>query len=493
MELKVKILKWSTGFPVAMLNQKTADEIGVNMGDRISIKSLSKGSKEISTITNSVIRLVGKQEIAVSSELKERLDLKQGEKVEINLSTAPDSLKYIKQKLNGGNFSKKQIDEIIKDIVENSLSEAEIALFVSAMYKTGMSMKETIYLIDAIVKSGNKLNLKNKMIVDKHSIGGVPGNRTTPIIVSICAASGLTIPKSSSRAITSAAGTADVIETIAKVEFSIKELKKIVLKTNACMIWGGSLGIVPADSRIIRVEKMLKIDPEAQLLASIMSKKIAAGSKYILIDIPYGKNAKVNKSKALRLKKKFEYLGKHYHKKLKVVLTDGNQPIGNGIGPALELIDVINILNPRKQGPKDLEKRSLYLAGQILEMAGKAKKQKGIDKAREILNSGKAFEKFKQIIQAQGGKLNGLAPGKFKYHIIAKKSGKIKEIFNNEISSLARIAGCPVDKSSGIYLYFHIGDKIKKGDKILTIYSESRFRIKEAILFYKKEKPIIIK
>jgi len=239
-------------------------------------------------------------------------------------------------------------------------------------------------------------------------------------------------------------------------------------------------------------EKMLKIDPRAQLLASIMSKKIAVGSKYVLIDIPYGKNAKVNRKEGLGLKKDFERLGRHFKLKLKAVLTDGNQPIGNGVGPTLELIDVIKVLNPSEEGPKDLEKRSLFLAGQILEMTGKAKKGCGINIAKLILDSGKAFEKFLQIIKAQKGNLKHLDTGKFKKNILANSSGKIAEINNIKIALLARIAGCPVDKSSGLYLYFHLGEKIKKGEKLLTIYSESKPRLKEALIYYNKEKPISI-
>ena len=489
MELKIKFLEWSAGLPVVMINEKTAEEIGVHTKDRVSIKTLKKNSKEISTIIDTVKGLVGEKEIAISSELKEILNSKTGQKVQVSLAQSPKSMGFIKKKLNKKSLSKKEIDEIINDIVNNSLSEPEIALFISAMYKQGMNMKETIYLIEAILKHGNKLELKNKYIADKHSIGGVAGNRTTPIVVSICAAAGLVLPKTSSRAITSAAGTADVIETIAKVEFSIKKLKKIIQRTNACMVWGGALGMVPADSKIIKIEKILEIDPESQLLASIMSKKLAVGSNYILIDIPYGKFAKVNKSGALRLKRKFEYLGKHFKKKLKVVLTDGSQPIGNGIGPALELIDVIKILDPAQEGPKDLEKKSLFLAAQLLEMSGKKNAMKI---AEEILYSGKAFEKFKQIIKAQGGNLKKIKTAKFKKDIFAKNSGKISEIDNKKINSLARVTGCPTNKYSGLYLYFHVWDKVKKRDKILTIYSESKSRLKQAIKFYNKEKLITI-
>ena len=490
MELKIRLLKWSAGLPVAMLNKRTAEKMGIHPKDRVSIQTTSRPIKEISTIVDTIEGLVKNNEIAVSSELKKNFNLKVGQKVDVNLSSPPKSIELVKKKLNKKVLSKKEIDEIIEDIVDNSLPELEIALFVSAMYKQGMNFKETIYLTESILKSGNSLKLPGKFIVDKHCIGGVSGNRTTPLVVSICAAAGLTFPKTSSRAITSAAGTADVIETIAKVGFSIKELEKIVKKTNACMVWGGSLGMVPADSRIIQVEKLLKIDPQAQLLASIMSKKLAVGSKYILIDIPYGKGAKVNKSQAIKLKKKFEQIGKYFHKKISVVLTDGKQPIGNGIGPGLELIDILKILKREEDAPKDLEKKSLFLAGQILEMAKKAKKGKGVELANEILQSGKAFEKFEQIIIAQGGKLKKIKLAKFKKNILSKKSGKIREINNKKINSLAKIAGCPIDKFAGVYLYFHVGDKIKKGEKILTIYSESKSRLNEAIRFYNETKPI---
>ena len=491
MKLKVKFLKWSAGVPVVMLNKFTAEEIGVHTKERVLIKF---DSKQLSTIVDIIEGVVKRNEIAVSSELKEIINLKSGKKVEVSVSDSPESLKYIKKKLDNKSLSQKEIDEIIKDITFNSLSEAEIALFISAMYKNGTSMEETIYLINAMLKNGDRLYLKNKFIVDKHSIGGIPG-RTSPLIVSICAAAGLIFPKTSSRAITTASGTADAIEVLARVEFSMQELKKIIRKTNAFIVWGGSLSMGPADSKIIQIEKMLGIDPEAQLLASIMSKKLAVGSNYILIDIPYGKTAKVNKEKALRLKKKFEYLGKHFNKKLKVILSENKGPLGNGVGPVLEILDVIKVLNPKEKGPKYLEEKSLNLSAELLEMTGKSKKGMGIELAKQILYSGKAFEKFKEIVKAQDGSLNfeKLNLAKFKKEIIAKKSGKILEIDNKKINLLARIAGCPAEKSSGLYISFQVGDKIKRGQKIITIYSSSKSRLRQAENFYKKENPFEIR
>ena len=491
MELKIKLLRWVAGLPVAMLKKETAEKIGVHANDRISIRT--KTGKEFSMILDIMEDgLVKKNEIAVTSEVKDILNLKLNQKVDVSIASPKKSLELIKKKLSNKTLNQKEINEIISDIVNNSISEPEIALFISAMHQNGTTMKETIYLIKAILGTGKKLNLGKKISVDKHCIGGVAGNRTTPLVVSICAAAGLACPKTSSRAITSAAGTADVIDAIARVDFTMDEIKKIVNKTNGCMVWGGSLGMVPADSKIIHIEKLLKIDPEAQLLASIMSKKLAMGSEYILIDIPYGKSAKVSKKKAKDLAKKFEKLGRHFKKKLKVILTDGSQPIGNGIGPVLELIDIINILDPKKQGPLDLEKKSLFLAGQLLEMTGKAQKGNGIAMAEHILTSGKAFKKFKEIIKAQKGKVKEFKLSKIKKNIFSPKKGTIEFIDNKLMNSLARTAGCPQDKFAGLHLCCHVGTKVKKGERLLTIYAESKSRLKEAIKFYNRSKPMTI-
>src|SRR4030042_6676239 len=175
MELKIKLLKWSAGIPVAMLNENTANLIGVKTTGRIFIKTLSKNPGGLSTIVDIAKTLVKKNEVAISSELKERLSLKKGQKVDVDLSPSPKSLAFIKKKMNKEVLSQKEVNEIIKDIVDNALSEPEIALFISSMYEEGMNMKETIFLINAILNSGRRLKLKKGLIVDKHSIGGIPG------------------------------------------------------------------------------------------------------------------------------------------------------------------------------------------------------------------------------------------------------------------------------------------------------------------------------
>ncbi len=488
MELKLKKIGLQAGRPVAFIHSESAEKLNVHVGDRVEI--LSKGKKIIAIVD--VIESIKQKEIYLSKEIINYLKIKPGSNIDVFAALEPKSSKYIFKKLAGKVLTKKEIYAIIKDIVDNARTEAEVAYFVSGVYKNGMNLQETIYLTEAMYKTGETIKWKNKKIVDQHSIGGIAGNRTTPIVVSICAAAGIIMPKTSSRAITSAAGTADVIETVTNVSLSISKLKSVVNKINACLAWGGSLGMAPSDDKLIRVERLLSLDPESQLIASIMAKKLSVGSKYVLIDIPYGPNAKVSKVKAIKLRKKFLAVGKYFKLKMHVVLTHGFEPIGNGVGPILEIKDVFRVLE-RNNSPKDLEKKCIFLSGEILEMTGKAKRGLGKKLALEILDSGSALAKFEEILTAQGRKKNNLKTAKFKHDIKAKKSGKIKDINNKQINYLGRILGCPTDAASGIYLHKHRSDSIKKSEEIITLYSESKKKLSQGIQYFHKNKPISIK
>src|SRR3989344_1795956 len=489
MKLKFKLIKLEAGRPIAFISKDFADRKGIFKGGRIEV--FYKGRRTI-IIADVVEKMLKDNEIALSEEAMSFLKVRGEEEVDVSIALEPESVRYILKKLEGKTLNKEEIFSIINDIANNALNEAEIAYFVSGVYHCSMSFEETVYLTDAVAKTV-KIIKWSEDVADKHSIGGIPGNRTTPIIVSICSSLGIKMPKTSSRAITSAAGTADVLETITNVELSVEKLKQVVEKTNGCFAWGGSLGLAPADDKLIRVERMLNVDPEPQLLASILAKKISVGSKYILIDIPCGDGAKVSREEAKALSKKFIKIGERFDLKIKIVLTKGDEPIGNGIGPVLEMIDVLKILDPKQKGPEDLEKKSVFLAGKLLEMTGKTKKGMGIKKAEEILRTGKAYKKFKQIIEAQGGAIKKLIPGKFKREILSNKNGKVLEINNKTINLLARVAGCPADKSAGTYLHIHKNYKIKKNEKLLTIYSESKSRLRAAVRFCAKNKIISIK
>ena len=491
MELKVKNLNWIAGRPVVILGKKTAERMNIFADDRVAIYY----PKKVYAVVDIFPKIVREGEIGLSQELSRILDLKNSEKIEVGTSEVSDATRLIRKKLQGESLTKKEIQSIISEIVHNNLTEAEIAYFTAAEKLGGMSLEETVNLTKAMVNTGTKLRFKKGKVADKHCIGGIAGNRTTPIIVSICAAAGLILPKTSSRAITSASGSADVIETISNVKLSIKEIKDVVRKTNACMVWGGSLGLAPSDDKIIRVERLLNLDIEPQLLASIMSKKIASGSKYLIIDIPVGSGSKMESiKKAKNLGRKFTQIAKIFKMKIKIVYSNGKNPVGDGVGPVLEMLDIIAVLKNDPSAPQDLRKKSLHFASSLMALCGIKNSTK---KAEEILFSGKAYEKFKEIINAQNKsddfneRIENLKLAKYSKVIKSKRAGRITKISNHGINSTCRILGTPETISAGIYLHKHLGE-VKRKEPLMTLYSESKSKIKDALKFIKYDNPFRI-
>jgi len=506
MLLKVKALTLLAGKPIVILHQETAKWLNLHANERVRLNKYGKKESLVAPIDiTSGATILNHDEIALSQEITSELGLKNKDIIEVSPALRPLSADYILKKLNREHLTFTELYTIVSDIVENNLTEAEVAYFVSGIYLNGMTTDETVSLTRAMVKTGKEIKFDKQIIFDKHSIGGLAGNRTTPIVTSIIAAAidefhlNAAMPKTSSRAITSAAGTADVIETIANVEFSIEEMKKIIAKTNACLVWGGALGLAPADDKIIQVERLLSLDPDAQLLASIISKKLSVNATHILIDIPYGLGAKVDKPRALELKKKFEDIASHFDIKLKVVLTDGSQPIGNGIGPVLEMRDILSVLKQENNRPKDLEEKSIFLAAELLSMTDHIKlSREEIEKdVRKILETKKAYDKFQTIIKAQKGSFldldEKLKLSQHKIDIKSKKRGHVKIIDNKKIANIARIAGCPSDSRAGIFLHKHLDDRVKKNERLFTIYAETKEKLVYAKKICDTLNPIMVK
>jgi len=488
MKLKCKKINISTSGPlIAILNIHDADELDVTALDRIKIKK-GKSSVIVAIDIANDNKEIKKGQIGLFKGVQAILKIKDSETVEIEQIQRPNSLYYIKGKLDGKELNEKEMDEIIKDLVENRLTEVESSYFVSACYRNGMTLDESKYLTNAIVRYGGHLNIGRNVIVDKHCIGGIPANRTTMIVVPIVAAAGLTIPKTSTRAITSVSGTADTVEVLAPVGHKKEDIEKIVKRANGCMVWGGVLDLASADDKLIKLERPLSLDPEGILLASILSKKIAVGSKHVLIDIPIGPEAKIKtRKKAEKLKNSFKKLGKKLGLNIKVIITSGFQPIGNGIGPTLEARDVLMVLQNRINAPQDLRKKGLYMAALLMSMVGI---KNSLTKATEILESGLAYRKMQEIIKLQGGDPNirpeDLKPGKYNYEIKSEKTGHITIISNNSLTRIGKAAGAPQDKSAGIYLYKKLKDRVNKDETVLKIYAENKDKLKNAIDICKK-------
>jgi thymidine phosphorylase len=360
----------------------------------------------------------------------------------------------------------------------------EIAAFLIAS-ASFLSTSEVLSLTEAMARVGSRLDWPPGLVVDKHCIGGIPGNRTSMIVVPIVAAHGLMIPKTSSRAITSPAGTADTMEVLARVDLDIEEMRRIVAAEKGCLAWGGHVNLSPADDIMISVERPLAIDTPEQMVASILSKKLAAGSSRLLIDIPVGPTAKIRSAAAaMRLRKLFEFVGDRIGLGLEVVISDGKQPVGRGIGPALEARDVLKVLHREEDAPRDLEARAVQLAGRILEFDPTLRGGKGEARARELLHTGAALGKLERIIDAQGRITAAPTLGSLTHEIVAERDGVVVAIDCLQMARIARLAGAPNDKGSGVDLLKKIGDPVILGEPLYRIYAslpaDYRFALRRA-------------
>ncbi|HVZ12608.1 MAG TPA: thymidine phosphorylase [Patescibacteria group bacterium] len=406
------------------------------------------------------------------------------------------ALEGIRKKLVGKTLNYKEIFAIMDEIAKKKLGDVLTTYFVASGYSEGFSDEELYYLTRAMVETGEKLEFKG-IVADKHSIGGVPGTRVTLILVPIIAAAGFKIPKSSSRAITTPAGTADCMESISDVTFTKDQIYKIVDETGGCIVWGGGFRIAPADDDIIKIEEPLLFESYDKIVVSVMAKKIAFGSTHVVIDLPYGPTVKLHKEEdAEVLGRKFKYLGKRFGVKVRTFIHKMDAPAGFGVGPLLEARDSVKVLEQIEDRPMHLEKLAIDASAKLLDLCledspvhlkdmVKKNYQNTENWATDLLTSGKAFEKFRQIVKAQGGdediSSSKMHPAAHTHIVKASKSGKIKKLQNINLTVIAKILGAPADKKSGIYLNHILGDEVKHGDDLMTLYTSHENLISESI------------
>lgn len=415
--------------------------------------------------------IVNPNELGISEPAFRRLGRPEGSLASVTPAPAPASLEAVRAKILGRILRDEEIKSIVADITMHRYSDMEIAalLVSSARFMTG---SELLSFAGAMANAGARLSWDRPLVVDKHCIGGIPGNRTSMIVVPIVAAHGLMIPKTSSRAITSPAGTADTMEVLARVDLITEELKRVVDTCQGCLVWGGHANLAPTDDILIAVERPLSLDTPEQMVASIMSKKLAAGATHLLIDIPMGPSAKITTAQeALRLRKLFEFVADHFGIVVEVMVTDGRQPIGNGIGPILESADVMAVLSNDTNAPADLREKSLQLAGRIIEWDPVVRGGAGYARARELLESGAALHQMQKIINAQGPSPSKAELGTHTYDIRAPRGGIVSGIDCFFFNRLARTTGAPIEKGAGIKLFKKIGDEVAARDVLYRIHA----------------------
>jgi thymidine phosphorylase len=432
------------------------------------------GNKQILAVLNVVddAGIVGIEEIALSEQAFAQMGLPEGTRVTIGHAELPSSMEAVRRKLRGERLGAADYLAITRDIADNRYSKIEMAAFVVTSGQTGLDRDEILYLTEAMAKTGKRVSWEEPLVADKHCIGAIPGNRTSMIVVPIVAAHGLLIPKTSSRAITSPAGTADTMEVLANVEIGPKPMRNIVHARRGCIVWGGTANLAPVDDILIAVERPLGMDSLGQMVASILSKKLAAGSTHLIVDIPVGPTAKVRHTReALHLRKLFEYVGDRIGIHIEVIITDGRQPVGRGIGPVLEARDVMQVLENDPAAPTDLREKALRLAGRVIEFDPDVRGGQGYAIARDILDSGRAAQRMNEIIDSQGRRTPD-SVGKLNFDVQSDKKGVVTEIDNLLLARIARLAGAPMDKGAGVDLFKKLGDPVAPGEVLYRVYAE---------------------
>ena len=460
------------------IHHQEAKKQGIRDTDSLMMSGHDQRSLAVGVIlTNSLVKI---RQVGISKDLAARMNIRAGDILDFEILGLPKSAAYINQRLNGQELDYPQTHQVISDLVDYQLNDAMVAFYLASVFWDTISLDELYFITKAMVETGTKFDFGPE-VADKHSTGGLCGNRITPIIVSIVTSFGVTMPKTSSRAVTSPAGTADTFEVLAPVVFSAKEIKSLIKKNHGCIIWG-AFDVVPSDNRIIRVAHQLPGEPIPKLVTSIMAKKVAMGAKYLIIDIPVNPTAKVKTLKeANEIESLFLYLGKRFKVKVKVISYYSFGPVGRGIGPALEARDILRVMQRKDDRPLDLEKKGVYYAGELLELTGRVAPGTGQKEAQKCLDSGRAWKQLQKIIKTQGGNpqidSEEVQLGNIIYPLRASKTGRVRMIENQDLASVAKNLGAPFDKKAGVYLEKLPGELVKEGDTLCSLYATSQARL----------------
>ena len=376
---------------------------------------------------------------------------------------------FLYRKIGGAVLSRDSYAQLLPAIIRGEFPLADVQAFLVACTQH-LTHDEIVGLAHARTLLYPRLAWPKPMVVDKHSMGGIPGSRVTMVVIPIVAAHGLLIPKTSSRAITSAAGTADAMEVLARVDLDFDEVQACVLSTNGCIAWNGKLNHSVLDDAINPLVRPLGLDTRNWSVASILSKKFTAGATHVVIDIPYAGSGKVKTLEdASELAGLFESVGSAMGLVVKAFPTDGSGPIGCGIGPALEARDVMRVLDNHPQAPADLLAKSLFFAAQILALdPAVGSFDNGHRLATELLQSGAARRRMDAIVMQQGA-VPADSQATQHVEVRADQDGVVRAIDGGIISGIARQAGAPGLKIAGVDLKKSVGDRVHKGELLYLI------------------------
>ena len=421
----------------------------------------------------------------------------------------------IQKKKSGETLTKEEIDFMITDYVAGKIPDYQMSAMLMAIYFNGMENEELAAFTLAMRDSGDLVDLSpiEGIKVDKHSTGGV-GDKTTLIVGPIVAACGVPVAKMSGRGLGFTGGTLDKLESISgfRIDLSAEEFFETVKKTGISVI-GQTGNLAPADKLLYALRDVTAtVDSIPLIAASVMSKKLAAGSDKIVLDVTTGSGAFMKNTRdAKKLAKHMVAIGNHAGKETVAILTGMEEPLGFAIGNNMEVKEAIEVL--KGDGPEDVKEVSVALAGMMLSLGlENVSHSQGKRMAKKALSSGQAFEKFKEMVQAQGGDIRYVEHPEFferdafEGEVLAAEDGFLSGMDTEKIGVAAGLLGAGretkdsvIDMSAGIYLEKKIGDTVKKGEPIASCYAGTKEKLNrgmamfESSIRYSKEAPRIPK
>lgn len=489
MKLEVRNYDLDASEPTVLMHEDDCRTLCVSEGGRVRVS----GGRDAIAIVSISDTLVHPGTILVPHSVRECASVRIGEMSEVSVSHAPESVRHIRRKMDGGKLGEEEVAQIVDDAVAGRLSRIEMSAWLTALYIKGMDTDEIAYYAKAMAETGDRMSFGSERVFDFHSFGGIPGNKITPIVVSIVAAAGLRMPKLSSRAISSACGTADFVETFCRVDLGTEEVRSITERTGGVFSWTGATDLGPAGDRFITVQSPLGIDPRPQMLASIMSKKVAAGATDLVMDIPMGSESKVpTLEEARSYAKDLMDLGERLGMRVECAITYAEQPLGSTVGPILEARECMEVLEG-VPGHEDVVEKSCVCAGLVLGLAGFPD---GSAEARRILDSGEARSKFLEIVAAQGGSADvsstDMVPGRFSRDVVSDRPGFVRRISNKAVVAVAKAAGAPSDKGAGVMIHKKLGAKVSAGEAIMTVYADREDKLLHAVEIAMEREPLVV-
>jgi pyrimidine-nucleoside phosphorylase len=406
------------------------------------------------------------------------------------------AIDVIRKKRDGGELSRFEIESLVAAYTQGSIPDYQVSAWLMAVVLRGMTRGETAILTDAMLRSGDVLDLSKIATkkVDKHSTGGV-GDKTSLVLAPLAAVAGVTVPMISGRGLGHTGGTLDKLEAIPgfNVNLPVPEFRR-VLEVCGCAMIGQTAEIAPADRKLYALRDVTgTVESPYLICSSIMSKKMAEGIDALVLDVKTGSGAFMKSEKdAAFLAELMVETGERMGKRTVALITDMDQPLGNMIGNALEVVEVVDVL--RGGGPQDLRDLCLELAAWMLHLGGVSKTvAEGKKESAKLLASGKALDRFRQMVELQGGDPRvvddpkGLPQARHSQQVLSAKDGYIDSLQCEQIGTACVILGGgrerkedSVDPAVGIVLHRKVGDRVAAGEPIATIYYNSESRVARA-------------